>query len=149
VSTFQVTLRIAGVASLPQPSETFQVRVCERLQPSLDTEPVLGVGATSPQLSVAVAEPSAASMSAASGLQPRVRVVPVAVITGFSVSTVQVTVRTTEVAALPQPSEALQVRLCDRPQPSPTPFSAPSVAVGVTVPPQLSVAEAEPSAASI
>ena len=46
-----------------------------------------------PQLSVAVALPSAASICAAVGLHPKARVVPVAVMTGSVVSTVQVTVR--------------------------------------------------------
>jgi len=62
-----------------------------------------------PQLSLAVAVPKAASIAIAEGEQPRVNVVPVAVITGATVSTVQVTVRDTDTAALPQRSVAFQV----------------------------------------
>ena len=46
-----------------------------------------------PQLSVAVALPRAASICAAVGLHPKARVVPVAVMAGSVVSSVQVTVR--------------------------------------------------------
>ena len=73
------------------------------------TVPVDGTGITIPQLSVAVAVPSAESIAEADGEQPRVRVVPVAVITGAAVSTVQLTVRETAIAALPQASVAFQV----------------------------------------
>ena len=68
-----------------------------------------GVGVTGPQLSVAVAVPRAASMAAAVGLHPRAKVVPLAMISGASVSSVQVTVRPTAVAALPQASLTFQV----------------------------------------
>ena len=61
-----------------------------------------------PQLSVAVAVPRAASISAEVGLQPRVEVVPVAVITGAVTSYVQLIVLE-EVELLPQPSVAVQV----------------------------------------
>ena len=47
---------------------------------------------TTLQPSVAVADPSAASIAAADGLQPRVLAVPVAVITGGIRSVVHVTV---------------------------------------------------------
>ena len=60
-----------------------------------------------PQLSVAEAEPSAALMSEAAGLHPRV-VVPDAVIEGGVLSEVHVTVLAA-VAELPQPSEATNV----------------------------------------
>jgi hypothetical protein len=79
------------------------------MQPLLVTALSLGVGVTAPQLSVAVAEPRAALISDPDGLQPSVNVVPVAVITGRVVSTVQVTVRETGVALLPQASVAFQV----------------------------------------
>ncbi len=71
--------------------------------------PVDGVGVIGPQLSLAVAVPSAESIAKADGVQPRVNVVPVAVITGATVSTVQVTVRDTDTAELPQRSVAFQV----------------------------------------
>ena len=77
----------------------------------LVTVPSEGDAVTGPQLSVAVAVPSAASIAAANGLQPNVRVVPVAVITGGVVSSVQVTVRETAVAALPQASVEFHVRV--------------------------------------
>ena len=80
-----------------------------REQPFTATVPVEGTGITIPQLSVAVAVPRAESIAEADGEQPRVRVVPVAVITGAAVSTVQVTVRDTATAALPQASVAFQV----------------------------------------
>src|SRR5947207_1424681 len=83
VSSVQVTVRDTDVPTLPHASVTFQVRVCDRLQSLLLTAPVLGVGVTGLQLSVAVAVPSAALMSAAFGLQSSVRVVPLAVIAGF------------------------------------------------------------------
>ena len=59
-------------------------------------------------VSVAVAVPRAASIAAAVGLQPRVKLVPLAVITGPDVSTVQVTVREA-VDELSQASLAIKV----------------------------------------
>ena len=147
-SNVQVAVRLTAVAALPQASVAFQVLVCERLQPFDDTAPSVKVGVTRPQLSVAVAVPSAAFISAAVGLQPSTPLVgvPVAVITGASVSSVQVAVRLTGVAALPHASVTFQVLVCERLQPFT--ITAPSVAVGVTGP-QLSVAVAVPNAASI
>ena len=61
------------------------------------------------QLSVAVAPPRAASITAVDGLQPRAVVeVDVAVTTGAALSKLQVTVRDTE-PVLPQASVAVQV----------------------------------------
>src|SRR6185295_4915525 len=71
----------------PQASVTFQVRVCARLQPLLVIELSDADGVTLLQLSVAVAVPRASLIAAADGLQPRVKVAPVAVITGAAVST--------------------------------------------------------------
>src|SRR5205085_4083271 len=116
------------------------------MQPVLFTALSEAVGVTGPQLSLALAEPRAASMSAALGLQPSVVVVPVAEMTGGSVSAVQVTVRETGSAALPQASVAVQVRVCERMQPFMVMVL--SEALGVTEP-QPSLAEAVPSAASI
>ena len=73
------------------------------------TVPVVAVGVTGPQASLAVAVPKAESIAEAVGLQPRVNVVPVAVITGATVSSVQVTVLETAAAALPQASVAVHV----------------------------------------
>src|SRR5439155_16221277 len=86
VFTVHVAVRDTGVAALPHASLTDHVRVCERLQPSSVTRPSTGPGVTSPQLSVAPAVPSAASICAAVGLQPSTPSagVPVAVITGGS-----------------------------------------------------------------
>ena len=52
------------------------------------TVPSTKVGVPTIQLSVAVAVPKAALMVAASGLQPRVKLVPVAAITGLMASVV-------------------------------------------------------------
>src|SRR2546428_554748 len=114
VSSVQVTVRATGVAALPQASLTVQVRVWERWQPLLLIGPSEALGAPTPQLSVAVARPRARSRSAALGLQLKVRVLPEALITGAVVSSVQVTVRATGVAALPQASLTVQVRVWER-----------------------------------
>src|SRR5206468_11054300 len=75
---------------------------------------------------------------------PSARVVPLSVHDALPISTVQVTVRETDVAALPQASLTFQVRVCERPHP--LLVTALSLAVGVpTV--QLSVAVAVPRAA--
>jgi hypothetical protein len=109
VSKVQVTVRETAIAALPQASMAVQVLVCEREQPVAVTVPVDAVGVTGPQASVAVAVPSAESIAPAVGLHASVNVVPVAVITGATVSKVQVTVRETAIAALPQASTAVQV----------------------------------------
>ena len=109
VSTVQVTVLEAEEA-LPQLSVAVQVRVCVRVHPEAVTVPVEGTAVMfAVQLSVAVAVPRAESMPAGEGLHPSVSVVPVAVITGATVSTVQVTVLEAE-AELPQLSAAVQVR---------------------------------------
>ena len=77
---------------MPQLSVAVNVRVCDLAHVPLTTpskEVTVGVL----QLSVAVALPSAASICAAVGLHPKARLVPVAVMTGSVVSSVQVTVR--------------------------------------------------------
>jgi len=70
---------------------------------------VIAVGVTGPQASATVAVPRAESIAVAVGLQARVNVVPVAVITGAMVSTVQVIVLETDAAVLPHASVAVQV----------------------------------------
>src|SRR5438445_144969 len=142
-STVQVTVRETDAAGLPHASLTFQARVCVRPHPLLVTALSLAVGVPTLQLSVAVAVPRAPLMSAAEGLQPRASVVPVAVITGACVSTVQVTVRETDAAGLPHASLTFQVRVCERPHP--LLVTALSLAVGVPTL-QLSVAVAVPRA---
>ena len=74
----------------------------------LDTVPSLDENVGVPQLSVAVADPSAASISAAVGLHPSVVVVPVAVIVGAVMSNVQLTVLDS-VELLPHASVAVHV----------------------------------------
>ena len=59
VSSVQVTVRVA-VPVLPQASVELNVRVCERVQPLLLTALSEADTVTGPQLSVAVAVPSAA-----------------------------------------------------------------------------------------
>src|ERR1043166_2734723 len=92
VSAVQVAVRETVVAALPQASVPFHVRVCERAQPVLLTVLSVKFGAPTLQLSVALALPRAASISAAVGLQPKAPFpgVPVAVITGAIRSSVQV-----------------------------------------------------------
>ena len=58
------------VAELPQPSTAVNILVCEDEQLLVDTAPSVNVIVGVLQPSVAVAEPSAAVISAASGLQP-------------------------------------------------------------------------------
>src|ERR1043165_1046826 len=85
-------------------------------------------------------------MAAAEGLQPRVNVVPVAVMTGATVSSVQEMVRETASAALPHASLAVQVRVWVRVHP--VTLTVPVEATGVTGP-HASVAVAEPKAESM
>jgi hypothetical protein len=98
------------------------------------------------QLSVTVAAPKAALISAGVGLQGTV-VAAARVITGFSVSRLNVSVCVTGVAAFPHESVAFQVRVMVLVQP--VPCSAPSVNVAVNPVVQLSVTEAVPNAASM
>src|SRR6266496_1777637 len=142
LSLVHVTV-LEAVAVLPQASVAVNVLVCDWAQVPL-TGPSLDVTVGVPQASVAVADPSAASMAADDGLHPGVNVVPVAVITGGVLSLVHVTVLEA-VAVLPQASVAVHVLVCDLAQ---VPLTAPSTGVSVNVP-QASVAVADPRAASI
>jgi hypothetical protein len=112
VSTVHVTVRLVE-AVLPHASVAVKVRVSERVQPlvvtALSTDEIVGVL----QVSFAVALPRAASICAAVGLQPAFNVVPLAVMIGEVVSTVQVTVRLV-LALSPHASVAVKVRVCDR-----------------------------------
>ena len=78
------------------------------MQPEEVTIPSVVVNVGEPQASVAVAEPRAALISLAVGLQDKLNVVPLAVIVGGIRSLVQVTVREA-VAVLPHPSTAVNV----------------------------------------
>ena len=99
-----------------------------------------------PQASVAVAVPSAAFISPAEGLHPSDTPVPPVVNTGGVTSAVHVTVLDA-VDVLPQPSSAVNVLVCERAHPLLS--IAPSPAVIVGMPRQLSVAVAVPNAAFI
>jgi hypothetical protein len=100
------------VAVLPHPSIATKVLVCDALHEVVDIVPSLAVTDAVLQPSVAVAVPSAALISEAEGLQPRVVVVPLAVMDGPLRSRIQVTVEEA-VAELPQPSEAVKVLVCE------------------------------------
>src|SRR6266516_1656434 len=105
-SSVHVTV-LEAVAVLPQASVAVHVLVCDLAQVPLTT-PSTGVRVDVPQASVAVADPSAASIAADDGLHPGVNVVPVAVIVGGVLSFVHVTVLEA-VAVLPQASVAVHV----------------------------------------
>jgi hypothetical protein len=97
------------------------------------------------QPSLAVAVPRAASISEADGLQPKVFVVPVAVMDGPLRSRIHVTV-VEAVAELPQPSEALKVLVCDAEHEVVTTGPSETITAGVL---HAAVAVAEPRAALI
>jgi hypothetical protein len=107
---------LAAVAVLPQPSMAVHVLVCERSQPLLLIDPSEEFTVGIPHASDADAVPRAAFMSAADGLHPSVVAVPPVVRTGGVRSLVHVTI-VEAVALLPQPSEALNVLVCEREQP--------------------------------
>src|SRR5258705_355030 len=130
---------------LPQISVAVKVLVCERIHPLLLIDPVLTVTVGVPQASVAVADPSAASIAADVGLHPSGASLPVVVIVGAVRSSVQVAVLDV-VAVLPQISVAVNVLVCERIHPLLLIVPLLTVTVGV---PQASVAVADPSAASI
>src|SRR5258706_75460 len=102
------------------------------MQPSMDSSPVVAVVERTPsQRSRAVADPKAASIVEADGLQPRsalLEVVPVAVTKGAVISTFQLMVRDA-VPVLPQRSTAIHERVWECMQPSMD--SSPVVAVAV------------------
>jgi hypothetical protein len=146
-SAVHVTV-LDAVAVFPHASVAVQVLVCDLAQPVEPTVPSDAVGVMELlQLSVAVAPPSAALIIAVDGLHPSVvDAVDVGVITGGVLSDVHVTVLDA-VPVLPHASVAVHVLVCDLEQPV-EPI-APSDAVGVSAPLQLSEAVAPPSAPSI
>jgi hypothetical protein len=121
------------------------ILVLDDEQLDVDTAPSVNVIVVVLQPSLAVAVPSAASISEAEGLQPRVVTVPVAVMTGGVRSRVQLTVLIA-VAELPQPSEAIKVLALREVQPLEVTAPSVNVTIGVL---QAAVAVAEPSAAVI
>ena len=121
------------------------VLVCDAAQEVVDTAPSVNDIVGELQPSVAVAVPSAASISAAVGLQPRVVTVLVAVTEGALRSLVHVTVEEA-VAELPQPSEAVNVLVCEAEHEEVTTGPSETLTAGV---PHAAVAVAVPSAADI
>jgi hypothetical protein len=134
-----------AVDVLPHASAAVHDLVCDLLHPLLTTAPSVDVTVGVPQASVAVALPRAELIAAVVGLQPGVRLVPVAVSVGGVISTVHVAVLDV-VAVLPQPSVAVHILVCVRLQLLLTIVPSVDVSVGV---PQTSVAVAVPSAPSI
>jgi hypothetical protein len=115
------------------------------VQPFDCTAPSVNVTIGVLHAAVAVAEPSAAVISVAEGLQPRVTKAGVIIIVGGLGALSQVTVLEV-VAELPQPSTAVNILVCEEEQLLVD--TAPSVNVIVAML-QPSVADAEPSAAVI
>ena len=134
-----------AVALLPQPSVALNVLVCEAEQPLDCTGPSVTVTAGDPQAAVAVAEPRAALISEAEGLQPSVATAPVIIMVGGLGTLVHVTV-VEAVAVLPQASTAINVLVSDAEQE--VVVIVPSVAETDAVL-QPSVAVAVPSAVAI
>ena len=134
-----------AVAELPHPSEALKVLVFEAEQPLDCTGPSVTVTAGVPHAAVAVAEPRAALISEADGLQPRVATAPVIIIVGGLGTLVHVTV-VEAVAVLPQASMAVNVLVLEALHD--VVDIAPSLDVTDAVP-QPSVAVAVPSAALI
>jgi len=121
------------------------VLTCENAQPLEVTAPSVNVTIGVLQAAVAVADPSAAVISEAEGLQPRVTKAGVIIIVGGLGALSQVTVLEI-VAELPQPSTAVNILVCEEEQLLVD--TAPSVNVIVAVL-QPSVAVADPRAAVI
>ena len=134
-----------AVAELPQPSEAVNVLVCDAEQEVVTIGPSETLTAGEPQAAVAVAVPSAALISEAEGLQPRVAVAPVIIIVGGLGALVHVTV-VAAVAVLPQASTAINVLVREAEQEVVDIVPSLNDSVGL---PQASVAVAEPSAAVI
>jgi len=121
------------------------VLTCEKPQPLEVTAPSVNVTIGVLQAAVAVAEPRAAVISEAEGLQPRVTRAGVIIMVGGLGALSHVTVLVI-VALLPQPSMAVNVLVCEEEQLLVD--TAPSVNVIVAVL-QPSVAVADPRAAVI
>ena len=101
-STVQVYTCVQ-VEVLPQPSVAVYVRVCERIQPSVEIVPVAEVIVGAPHASVAVATPGPGTPV---GLQPKFAPGGQNVNTGGTKSTVQVNT-CVQVDVLPHPSVAV------------------------------------------
>jgi len=139
----QVTV-LEVVAVLPQASRAVNVLVCDCVHvpvTGLSVNDTIGVL----QAAEAIADPKAALISAAEGLQPRVGRAPVIIIAGVLGALVQVTVLEV-VAVLPQASRAVNVLVCEALQDVVEISPSLDVMVGV---PQASDAVAVPRAAVI
>src|SRR5438093_10780282 len=101
MTTAHATIHATALHDALPISLTFQVRVCERPQPLLVITLSAAVGVPTAQLSVALAVPSAASISAALRSEERRVGKACTVLTCAVVSNVQVTVHETATAALP------------------------------------------------
>ena len=143
-SLVQLTVRIA-VAELPQPSEAIKVLTCEKAQPLEVTAPSVNVTIGVLHAAVAVADPSAAVISAAEGLHPRVTEAGIIIRVGALGVLSQLTVLDV-VAELPQPSMAVNILVRDDEQLDVDTAASVNVIVAVLQP---SVAVAVPKAASI
>ena len=99
---------LEAVEELPQPSEATKVLICEAEHEPVTTGPSVKVTEGVLQAAVAVAFPSAAVISEAVGLQPRVTLVLVIIIVGGLGAFVQVTVLEV-VLELPHASMAVNV----------------------------------------
>jgi hypothetical protein len=143
LSCVHVTV-LAAVAELPQPSEAINVLVCEALHPLVITAASVKVTIGVPHAAVAVAEPSAAVISEAEGLQPRVPEGDTIIVGGLG-ALVHVTVLEV-VAELPHPSMAVNVLVWDALQELVVMAPSLTVIVGELQP---SVAVAEPRALAI
>ena len=136
---------LAAVAELPQPSEATKVLICDWVQPLVCTAPSVNVTIGVLQAAVAVADPRAALISEAVGLQPRVTEAGVTIIVGGLGALNQVTVLVI-VAVLPQASMAVNVLVSEAEHEVVTMVPSLNVNVGLL---QASVAVAEPRAAVI
>jgi len=143
-SLVQLTI-LEVVAVNPQASVAVNVLVCDLEHPLLVTAPSEDVMVGVLQSSVADALPNAALSAADVGLHPSGVSLPLAVIDGVVVFSVQVAVREL-VKVLPHASVAIHVLVCERKHPPLT--MDPSLDVTVAEP-QASVAVALPNAATI
>src|SRR6187399_3072210 len=130
------------VAELPQPSTAVNILVCEEEQLLVDTAPSVNVIVAMLQPSVADAEPSAAVISEAAGLQPSGTTTYDPVNVGGTRSLVQVTVLEV-VDVLPQPSTAVNILVCEDEQLAVDTVASVNVTVAVL---HASVAVADPRA---
>src|SRR4249920_3931472 len=121
------------------------VLTCEKAQPLEVTAPSVNVTIGVLHAAVAVADPRAAVISEAEGLQPRVTEAGVIIMVGALGVLSQVTVLEV-VAELPQPSTAVNVLVCEEEQLLVDTAPSVNVIVAMLHP---SVADAEPSAAVI